>query len=151
MASLHGGHLKLEMGSVFFERTTLKRSHWDKNKGWTIKLDRSEKLKLLFLKTNEKKNDLKSFKLNWKNDRYFTERKIFGSTFKKTIVFLNKQFFRTIFKIVFVFLLNKLFYWKYDFTEWTILQNERFNWTIVQWENKRYRWKMNDHFKKERN
>ena len=38
-----------------------------------------------------------------------------------------------------------------DFTEWTILLNKWFYWTIVQWENYRNRWKMNDNFENERN
>ena len=38
-----------------------------------------------------------------------------------------------------------------NYTERRILLNERFYWTIVQWDNKRNRWKINDNFENGRN
>ena len=39
------------------------------------------------------------------------------------------------------------FYWTNEFIEQIILMNERFSWTILQWENERNRWKMIDNFR----
>ena len=67
----------------------------------------------------------KNFRFFWMNDIFtnfkkrwfFAERTIFWTNFwKKTTVF---------------------------FTERTIFLNEQFYWTILQWENERYRWKKN--------
>ena len=50
----------------------------------------------------------------------------------------SKRFWK---KTIFIFILNKWFYWTND------LKNEQFYWTIIQWENERNRWKINDIFR----
>ena len=43
--------------------------------------------------------------------------------------------------------LSLFLYWTNDFIERSILKNEQFYWTIIQWENERNRWKINDIFR----
>ena len=63
---------------------------------------------------------------------------------KKLSVFLQKE---RIFQKILKKKLSLFLYWTNDFIERSILKNEQFYWTIIQWENERNRWKINDIFR----
>ena len=93
------------------------------------------KEKMIFFKTN----DLKSFERTWKKNFAFLLNERF---FKRVEKNLKKTIEQTIFKNLFNLIV---------FTERMILLNERFYLTIVQWENERNRWNINDQFETEQN
>ena len=146
------------MGMGFFQQTKfLKTNEFfleircrsEEKKLWVNEMDRSEKWKKYrFLKTNDKKTDLTSFKRTWKNNNFFAELTNFQKDFDKTIVFfLNEPFFCQTFEKMIAFywkcnfltnfwknnrfltermlLLNELFHWTNDFTKRMILMNNR--------------------------
>ena len=86
------------------------------------------------------------FFFNWTNQSFQRILKI-NLVFYWTTYFFGTNFL----KKTIVFLLNVRFYWKNDFTEWNILLDKRFFWTIVQWTKERKIWKMTDNFAKEQN
>ena len=66
---------------------------------------------------------------------------------KRTNGFWNKLIKKQKFFLLNELLKNESFYLKNNFTEPTILLNNRFYWTIIQRENEQNRWKMKDNFK----
>ena len=83
--------------------------------------------------------DEQNERLGWL--REMIKRKFFSNKGKKNKMFESSE--RT--------WKNEGFYWTNDFIERTVLLNEQFYWTIVQWENEWNRWKMNDNFENKLN
>ena len=98
-----------------------------------------------FLRTNKKTILIVQ---EWFCSFFYRTNKFPESFWKKRFILSNYFWAMVYFWTIDFFEKNiSQFYWTNEFIEQIILLNERFSWTILQWENERNRWKMIDNFR----